>query len=102
MIFKEESTFLCYIRDQFNKVEQNLFVVMRTGYSFKELLEADFTIEVAYLCPTLHEDDVQFFGIGDNFEGQQYFEVYDCYTDCDLLDKLLHTFSKEGSEDNTD
>lgn len=98
MIFKEKEKFTAYLRDRFNSVEENLYVVMRAAYSFKELLEAQFELEIAYLTPALGDECVSF--IGNRYEEQQYYEVYECYSESEMLQIMLH--SAKGLEDYTE
>lgn len=98
MIFKDRDKFNEYLRDKFNSAEENLYVVMRAAYSFKELLEAEFNIEIAYLTPMLKDECVSFFS--ERYTDQQYFEVYECYTEKEMLDMLIH--NAKGLEDYTD
>lgn len=100
MIFKDRESFNAYLLDKFNGVEEDLIAVIRAGYSFKELIKAPFKLEVIFVTSTLDGLELNFFG--SSFDDQQYFEVYDCYSESELLYKLQHTPHKDGLEDYTE
>lgn len=89
MIFKSKSDFDSYIRDRFDSIE-SLYIIMRTGSSVTELLETDFNITAAFLVPVLgQEADVQLFGMSIT-DDDKYIEVYDCYSEKQLIYVLQH------------
>lgn len=89
MIFKSKSDFDSYVRDRFDSIE-SLYIIMRTGRSVTELLETEFNITAAFLVPVLgQEADVQLFGMCIT-EDDKYIEVYDSYSEKQLIYVLQH------------
>lgn len=89
MIFKSKTEFDAYIRDRFESIE-SLYVIMRTGSSVTELLESEFNITAAFLVPVLgKEAEVQLFGMCIT-DDDRYIEVYDSYSEKQLIYVLQH------------
>lgn len=102
MIFNSKEAFDTYAHEKvYDKCEMTYFI-MRTGYSMIELLNDAYSIEVAapYFDSTPNKDTIMWFD--DWYEGQNFIEVYDYYSESELLHKLQHTQHKDGLEDYTD
>ena len=96
MIFKNKSDFDSYVRDRFDSVEESLYLIMRTGCSVTELLESEYNITAAFIVPVLgHEAEVQLFGMCIT-EDDKYIEVYDSYSEKQLIYVLMHRRMKDS------
>lgn len=99
MIFNKKEDFDRYAHEKVYESSEQTFFIMRTGYSMMELLNDAFSIEVAssYFGSSEKEGSIMWFD--DWYEGQNFIEVYDHYTEGELLHKLQHTQHKDGLED---
>lgn len=96
MIFKNKTDFDSYVRDRFDSVEESLYLIMRTGSSVTELLESDYNITAAFIVPVLgQEAEVQLFGMCIT-EDDKYIEVYDSYSEKQLIYVLMHRRMKDS------
>jgi len=74
------------------------YVIMRSGYSVKDLLESTYTIEtVSPYFPHIGNNGIMWFN--DWYEGQQYIELYDMIPEEKLLEILFHIRTKEDITD---
>lgn len=99
MIFQSSEAFNKYVREKMYESDtcKTLYVIMRTGYSFQDLLQDSFCIEAveAYLDIRNNEDGLFWFNPW--FEGQNFIEVYDIIPEDKLLELLLNT--RRNNED---
>lgn len=96
MIFKNKQDFDSYVRDRFDSVEESLYLIMRIGSSVTELLESEYNITAAFIAPVLgQESDVQLFGLCIT-EDDKYIEVYDSYSEKQLIYVLMHRRIKDN------
>ena len=93
MIFNNHESFC----DQINKITEDecedLYIIMRSGYSMKDILDSDYNIEL------LQYEAGEYVWLNDWYEGQQYIELYDMIPEEKLLDILFHTRSNEDITD---
>lgn len=88
MIYKNYEEFTDAVRSKMYDDDvccSTLYIIMRCGYSVKELLEESFCIEA--VSPHL-SDGLMWFN--DWYEGQQYIELYAAFTEEELLQILTH------------
>ena len=99
MIFSSKEKFDKWVHEKVYEKCEQLYIIMHTGYSMKEMLNDAYSIEVCepYFESSAAEDTVMWFD--DWYEGQQYIEVYDWYTESELLFKLRHLSHNEGLDD---
>lgn len=97
MIFQSYEAFKKYVREKFYEGDtcSKLYLIMRTGYSFQDLLQDSFCIES--VDPYVDIDGVKICWNNDWYEGQQYIELYDIIPEDKLLELLLHT--RRNNED---
>lgn len=99
MIFNDMNTFNAYI-DKITENEcENITLIIRSGYSMKDLIESEYSLEMLEFNVG---NDGEFSWLNDWYEGQVYIEVYDYYSESELLHKLMHLQHKEGLEGYVD
>lgn len=96
MIFNNHESFCDHINKICEDQCENLFIIMRSGYSMKDLLDSTYSMELLqYECG-------EHVWLYDWYEGQNFIEIYDYYKESEVLHKLLHLQHQEGLEDYTD
>lgn len=96
MIFNNYESFC----DRVNKICEDecedLYIIMRSGYSMKDILDSDYNIEL------LQYDSGEHVWLHDWYEGQNFIEIYDYYRESEVLHKLLRLQHRKGLEDYID
>ena len=96
MIFNNYEAFC----DRINKITEdeceNMYFIMRSGYSMKDILESSYSLEL------LEFEGDDFAWLQDWYEGQNFIEIYDYYRESEVLHKLLHLQHRKGLEDYLD
>lgn len=93
MIYNNFDSFSEYINKICDDVCEDLYIIMRSGYSMKDILESGYSLE-----PMQFEGDEHAW-LHDWYEGQNYIEIYDYYKESEILHKLLHLQHRKGLED---
>ena len=93
MIFQSSEAFEKYVRERMYEGDtcSTLYIIMRTGYSFQDMLQDSFCIEAVE--PYFDHDNSNKDGLcwfNDWYEGQQFIELYDIIPEDKLLELLLH------------
>lgn len=90
MIFQSSEAFEKYVRDKMYEGDtcSTLYLIMRTGYSFQDLLQDSYCIEA--VDPYFENDEDALCWHNDWYEGQQFIELYDIIPEDKMLELLLH------------
>lgn len=92
MILNNYEAFCDYIHSICEDECEDIYVIMRSGYSMNDILESDFCLEL------LQFEECEHVWLHDWYEGQTYMEVYDYFRESELLHKLMHLKHREGLE----
>lgn len=96
MIFNNYDAFCERINNISEDECEDLYVIMRTGYSMNDILESNYSLEI------LQYDCGERVWLHEWYEGQNYIEIYDYYRESEILHKLQHLMHRQGLEDYVD
>lgn len=96
MIFNNYDSFCDRINNICEDECEDLYIIMRSGYSMNDILDSDYNMEL------LEYDSGEHVWLHDWYEGQNFIEIYDYYRESEVLHKLLHLQHRKGLEDYID
>jgi len=96
MIFNNYESFCDRINNICEDECEDLYIIMRSGYSMKDILDSDYNMEL------LQYDSGEHVWLHDWYEGQNFIEIYDYYRESEVLHKLLRLQHRKGLEDYID